>query len=820
MFQQFRFELRHSFRALFRTPAFSLVFMTIAALSFASLILAFSVFDAITLREIVAPQPESIAIGSAIDSKTGRPSQMFAETLRAFEASPQRAFSALSAYSARYFRLEAAGLATDAMTEGVWPSYFSILGAHAQEGRLLTAADASEEARVVLSWRFRQRVFGVTPVVGSIIRLDGKPVRVVGVSSPGFDGLQTDGGTDLFLLADTVHSLTGPKERPLRVRNFVGHLAPSISLEQAAAEFRSRWPAIQAATIPAAASRVEREALASLNTTLEAGRRGFSTIRNRYGSAVPYFVGLTFCLLLMAASNLMGLTLVRSLQESGQVRVRMALGASPARATTSIFLNSALLCAGGFLLATPLALVVARELDRSLLFGRTTPLVVSATPGVWVLSFAALAAIAFGLAIAAVPSALARRADSRRIDDSSRTTTRGFGWLARTLLGVQLSLSVVTVCCAMLFATSLDNLRGNLSTASTDEVALTRVARRIGDQSSPSASYWQTMVEELSRVPGGVRASLSEYFPTYLQLPSPPPTDPYTSMDSRDGRTASALTDFVSPGFFETYAIEMLRGRDFEWTDGAEAPPVAIISASFERGLFGEGLGLGRPLRFESSGRRTPMELTVVGVVSDLAFGRLRDASERTVFRPILQAPRLTDAPMVHLRYQGSAASVADAYKSAIERSGHHYVPVVFTFSDFADSAMFKERMIAAFAVFAGGIIVGVASLGVFAILAYSVACRQREIGIRTALGAERRGIAWLIIADALAVAAPAVAFGLLGGKWAGDVLRSQLYAVNGMDGLSLGFIGLSIVVMVLVSAAVPALRAMRVEPLRALREE
>jgi hypothetical protein len=333
-----------------------------------------------------------------------------------------------------------------------------------------------------------------------------------------------------------------------------------------------------------------------------------------------------------------------------------------------------------------------------------------------------------------------------------------------------------------------------------------------------SLDYYRALVAGLSDMPGADAAALSVYYPTYFAVTGPLPTDyHYTQADGVTTLDATVLTDYVSPGFFDLFKLSRLEGRDFSWDDGPGAPAVAVVSASLARALFPAGDIIGRHIRVAGPERR---DIEVIGVVADAPYGKLDEPRPLVVFRPILQEAARAQFPIAYVRAGGDLATVREGYTRVVKSLGHRSLRSFITSSEWVDQALLQERFTAGLATFAAGLTILVAGIGVYALLAYSVTARVREIGVRLALGAERRAVVWMIVWDGMAIAVPGVLIGAPCAWAAARLVRAQLYGVAPGDPRTLLLGAAILLATVLAASLLPALRASRVAPVEALREE
>lgn len=817
MWDTFRLDVRHSLRSLRRAPVFSLIVTGTLTLAIGATLAAASLLNVVAVRTLAVPHPEQLVVLSAIDPRSNLQGYFYADTVRAYRAS-QRSFAQMSMYSGGGLtRVETrSGASEDASTETVSPDYFDMAGARMSAGRPFTDTDG---AVAVISERFRRRLFGNGAGVGEAITINAVPATVIGVMASGFEGLQRDEATDIIVPFAVRRAATGNALAPLRTVVVVGRLAPGVSIDTARAELVTRWPSIQAATLPAALTEAEREALLRQRLAVASLASGFSAVRDRYGTTLWLLLALMGALLAVACANLAGVALARSLTRRHQVAIRLALGGSPRRVFWQLLLDTLLLSSVAFACALPLAWGMIRAVTAILVSGRGTSIFPTATPDAGVLAATAFLTLLTGLAIGGVS---AWQSTAVRLDEglrSGRSVAGSLGRLGRGLLVAQVGLSMTLLLTAGLFTATLVHLRANDTSLQSQRIIFTRAFQTPGDsQQRLPADYYQTLVTELARMPGAEAAALSVYYPTYYGLTAPLPTDyHYTRADGVTPLDGTVLTEFVSPGFFDLFRLQRLQGRDVSWDDGLAKPPVALISASLARALFPSENAVGQQIRIAGPERRS---IEIIGVVADAPYGKLTDPRPLVVFRPIMQEVARAQFPMAYVRASGDLATVRDGYTRVIKALGHRSLRGFFTSSDWIDLVLLQERFTAALTGFVAAIAIFLACMGVYGLLAYSVTARAREIGVRLALGAERKTVIWMILRDGLAVGVPGVLIGAPCAWGAARLARAQLYGVAPGDVRMLLIAGSMSLATVVAASLLPALRASRVAPLEALRED
>lgn len=813
LFDAWRTDVRHASRRIVRAPLLSAVVVATLALAIAANTTIFSLLKSTVLRTLPVQDPDSLISIGATDIKTNAYSALSLTALDALRES-QTSFSALAAYVSGIVRVETQGNSFDVGVEGVTPEYFSVLGVGAHSGRVLSAADDRLAAVAVVSRRLANRLFGNVDPIGSTLVIDGRQVTVIGVAAQNFIGVRMDGGDDVFLPIAYLRFIQSgdPKSVP-RAQQLIGRLTPAASLEAARAEVLGRWPGIQRQII-ATSPPSQRSSVEDQRLSVESFARGFSGIRDRYGNSLQLVMALAGALLIVGCLNLSGLMLARGITRQHEFALRTALGASRYRLFQQTLIDGVLLSVAALLLALPLAhwtsawLTSMVSVARAIPIGRTTPDLEAAL-------LATAVSVAGGIAIGLLP---ARRAMAGRLEEMLRA--RGMALRVpvalRAVVIAQVAMSMMLVVVAGLFATTLSNLYENDLQRRADPVLFTRLARNPLERSTIlGPKYFQQLQDRLASIPGARGSSMSVFYPAYMGFFNGMPMDTVVSVD--DGATSAALTDYVTPGFFDTYAIARLRGRDFTWTDTDQSPKVAIVNETLARKLSPSGDVLGRHVQVTSGARDT---LEVVGVVADATITNIRERQVPGLYRALAQDVSRGQNPMVHLRATGDLVAAQRAYVDTVNAAGGFIVRAVFTMDGWIDNAVLEQRLIAGMAGVAALLTMTLAVVGLFGLLVYSVTVRVREIGVRIAVGATQRSIIRMVLRDGLLIVIPRLMMGIPIALSAAWMLRSQLYGMSAADPGIVGGAALLFLSIAAVASGLPARRAARLPPTEALRQE
>ena len=656
-------DVRQAIRRILRSPGTSLAVILTLALAIAANTTILSLLKPTVLRTLAAPDPDALVSIGGLDARTNTYSSIHLDTLRALQSNAQ-AFARLGAFSSSIVRVETDGLAFDAGIEGVTPEYFDVLGVVAAQGRVLTGSDDLHGALAVITGRLSVRIFGDQSAIGRRFVIDGRQVEIIGVLPAAFTGVRMDGGDEVFVpiafLRNTV--LGSDPKGVMRAQALVGRLAPGATLTSARAEVLGKWPAIQASVAPALPA-VQRTSIENQRLNVDSFARGFSTTRDRYGQSLGLVMGLALVLLAVGCVNLSGLMLARGLARQHEFAVRIALGVSRLRLAQQTLIDGLLLSVMALAAAIPLAWWSSAVLTSMVSVSKVVP-IGKTTPDLPIILLAAAIAMAAGLIIGLLP---ARHAMASSMDDvlRGRGVSHRLRGTTRLVLVTQIAVSMILVVGAGLFGRTLTHLYANDVTPREREVVFTRLARNPLLRGTPlPQGYYQTLQQRLQESPGVDRAAFSVMFPGYLSVFATMPTD---TVITRDGASAPVIPDFISPGLFEVYGIELLRGRDLTWADSA---PSSLSTKRWRASVRIAGRGW-QPCR----DRVGPGEADAEVLVSSLMRLSPTSGSATSPRRRLMDASQLGEGPMGHVRVAGdvawpSAATLTPSTRSSSISSG------------------------------------------------------------------------------------------------------------------------------------------------------
>jgi len=543
---------------------------------------------------------------------------------------------------------------------------------------------------------------------------------------------------------------------------------------------------------------------------------GTSRLRERYSQPLMLILGLTALLLVLACVNLGGLLLARLNARSSELAVRLALGGTRWRIAQQMLVENGMLALAGALLAMPVAYLTAVTL-ASFLPPINVAYAISFVPDARVFAATTAAAIVVGVLMSALPVWVSARHGSPASIRSDRTVVGATSRWSRGLLVAQVALAIVMLINASLLTRSLHLLNtGDLGIDSADLLTVKMSALPNGPNNRANRDvYYPALTEKVRALPGVKSVALATSAPRVTVTSAGSP------VAWRGDAYASELTtslDSVSPAFFDTMGMRLLAGRDLSWQDNLNSPMVGVVSESLARTLAADGNVVGRSITMRTL--PVDLEFLIVGVVSDATQGDPRNTHTRIIYRPLLQV-NVTSALNPNLVIETTdQRSAAGGIRQILSEFGRDYPQEIISVDDLLARAPATERMSATVAGAISGIAVLLALIGVHGALAYSVARRSRDIGVRVALGASPSSAARAVLREGLWVCFIGVAIGVPLAALSARSLRTLMFGISESDPLTFAAAALAFLLLGLVAGIMPARRAASVDPVTALRAE
>jgi predicted permease len=807
-----RGDFRYALRTLARNKGFTTAAVLTLALGIGANTAIFTLIDALMLRSLPVSHPEQLLqlkLGSGTD-QTGATSFSYPMIL-ALDAE-REIFAGVAGFSGFGCASGSGETLHRVPCAVVTGAFYDTLGLIPALGRLLTRADDQPGAPLVAvaSYGYWERQLSASPaVIGQTMPINGVPVTLVGVSPPGFVGANVGAVADLTVpvaaidrLAPNMASLLGKGNDWLRV---LARLLDGVTQEQAAARLSAAWPRISHASIDPAWPASRQHGVSSAIMRMEPGATGWTYLRDLYVKPLRVLMGSVALVLLIACANVASLLLARTSARRKEMAVRMAIGAGRARVMRQLMVESLTLAllgaAGGVWLA-----VWGSKLLVGMISPAGSPIVFDLSPNWRMIAFAtaiaSATALVFGLAPALVCSATDTSAALKEDLRSGIARLR----LLPLLVTLQIALSLVLLFGASLFVRTLRNLQTIDPGFRSQGVLFVEFGRRPGNVPV-------TVLESVRAIPGVLSASIA----THTPLSGSTWTDPVVPAGQPLPERDSAVFIGAAPGFFSALGIGIVSGRDFTEQDGPAHPAVAIVNEQYATAYFSNRPAVGQHLTAMVDGAKRDLE--IVGVVRNTSTRSLRTAPPRIVYVAYSQLTGPTFANVI-VRANGSLASVSTALLRLLQPFDRVTPLEVRALSDQLQGAMARERLMASLATAFGALALVLASVGIYGLLAYGVARRTREIGIRMALGARPTGVAALILRGAWIPLAIGVVVGVPAAWALARLIRTMLFGLTPADPMAIGVATLLLFAVAHAAAYVPARRASRVDPLVALRHE
>jgi macrolide transport system ATP-binding/permease protein len=849
-------ELGRDCRYAFRTMAANKMFSALAILSLALGIGAntaiYSFMDSLLMRSLLVAEPESLAVLNWGVNPTGRDSVMKGMSGSTWSDPKWRAMGGIFPYPAfelirdnsaavfssvfayyptRTVNVMVKGETEQASGEYVSGDYFRGLAVTPAAGRMILADDDLVGAPpiAVLSFSFGQRRFGdVASAPGQSILINSVAFTVAGVAPPGFHGVDPAAAPDFYIPLRTgllLRQRFGANDANVYTASnyywleMMARLRPGVSLSQAQAGLR---PVFRQWVDSTAANDRERAQLPQL--LVREGASGLDTLRRRYSKPLYVLLAMVALILAIACVNIANLLLARATARRREIAVRLSMGAGRFRVVRQLLTESGLLASIGGAIGVLFAIWGIRFLTLLLANGRHD---FTLRPDLnWhVLGAATALSLLTGLLFGLAPALQATRADvipalkeARAGQTGSRHEFRRIS-LSHALVATQIAISLLMLVAAGLFVRTLSNLQAIQLGFNREDVLLFRMnARQAGHQDPEIVSFYSELQKRFSAIPG-VRAATASDSPLLGEGTSSGPLLPAGAQPTA-GKSPHILT--TGQDFFRTMQIPLLLGRGIDERDQPGSPAVAVVSEAYVKTYFGDRNPIGQRLSIRRRPPQSAQQFEIVGVAGNARYGTLKGEFREIVYLPFNQGTYgPADEMTFALRTSGDPLRPVSTVREIVRRADPR-VPVtdIRTQAAQIDQTMNQEIIFARLCTAFAALSLIIACVGLYGTMAYGVARRTSEIGIRMALGAQRGDVIWMVLRQVIVLAAAGLGIGVPVALSASKFVESFLFGVKPNDTPALMLAVGILVAGALLAGYVPARKASRIDPMTAVRHE
>jgi predicted permease len=707
-----------------------------------------------------------------------------------------------------------------------------MLGVRPAAGRVFNSKEDDQVFKghpvVVLGYDYWATRFAADPgVVGKKILVNNYPMTIIGVSAAGFSGLDPTRAPQLRvpILMEPVMlpdwQWLNPANRRARWVQMFARLKPGYTVESAAAPLQGLFMQIRKyeMTLPAAKdwSAYDRDQFMKGRMHVQQAAMGYSGLRNEFSTALVVLMCMVGLVLLIACANVANLLIARGFMRQREIAVRLSLGASRGRLVSQLLVESLVLSAAGGALGVALAMGLTRVL-LALVPSDGNPLLIRAEPDLRILAFTSALTIITAIVFGLLPALRASRPDpwvTLKDTVGAIAGTGGSLFLRKGLVTAQVALSFLLLFGAGLFVRSLQNLRTTNTGVALDNLIAFELAPSLnGYDDERSTHFCDQVLDRLRSAPGITSAA-------YAAVPILAGNEWDSSMSVEghkpaDGEDMQAFMNALSPGYFTTMKIPILEGRDFTRMDAKQDARVAIVNKRFADHFFHGKSPVGRRIGW-GTGPDTKLEIEIVGVVANSLYEGPREGVRRQVFVPGYGPGSAT----FYVRSGIRSDSTYSLIRNEVRRVDAA-MPVygLKTVEGQLDETLLSDRLVALLSAGFGFLATLLASIGLYGVMAFVVARRRKELGIRIALGASPGLVLWLVMREVMMLLAIGLAIGVPAALALGRYVSEQLYGIQGQDPWIAGATMLTLTLVSAAAGLIPARRASRIDPILALRYE
>jgi putative ABC transport system permease protein len=820
-------DLRYAVRMLRKNPAFSVIVIATLALGIGANAAMFSLTDRVLLQKLPVNNPDQLVVLGTQTPSDSEPSSSFSYPMYQALRDRNDVFTGVLARGGVQMNVSYGDQNERVSSDLVSGNYFEVLGVRPWVGRLFTQEDDRTPGAhpvAVISYGFWERRFGKDQsIIGKTILANEHSLTVIGVTPPNFYGLYLSSAPEVWvpLMMTPVFNPLPADRLTRRTHQWLTVMArrkDGISEAQAGASLALTYQQIRendAAQLGDKFVGRDREKFMARTIVLQPGGQGFRTLQQKMGTSLWLLFGATCFVLLILCANLTNLMMARATVRAPEIAVRLALGAGRMRLLRQWLTEGLLLSLCGGLAGVFVALWIRAGL---LFFVPEQTRGNLNQPFGWRFAgFIVLTSIVVGVLFSLAPAIQAARAKSTpslQLESRSFTATGRLLSLRSGLVLLQVALSLPLLIGAILLLQTLQKLRAVDTGFSKTNVLFARINPSLnGYSNDKSRNFFNELLARLRALPGVSVASVATDSPLSGGIDRngvmvegyQPQEDEKMDIDAT----------YVSSDYFKTLDISLVAGRDFTAQDVIGSPKVAIINEKMSRYFFGNGNPIGKRM-----GLGGVPDMTIVGVVKDARYINLREPMLRHFYVPIMQQPNLLDLTL-QVKTKGDPAIVAGAMRSEVKDLDPH-IPLynMKTLANEIDQSLIQERLVAWLATSFGILATLLVVLGLYGVVSFSVVRRTREIGIRLALGAQRRHVFVMVMRHGIALVVGGAVVGTLASIGLSRVISGLLFGVSPTNVTTFVGAGIGLVMVATLACYLPARRATRVNPLEALRYE